>query len=341
MSKRVLAGASGAVEYRTIGEGTGTAEADEGKIVGLSCPFDTPTMIGEAPWGFRESFAPGAFTKTLLESDIVALDNHDTSKPIARKSAGTLTLRQTDRGLEYEATPADTSYVRDLIANIKSGNIRGCSFGFQAVKEDWLDDDGQPSNCWEGTQRIVREAKLFEVSPCTFPAYGTTEIGTRDAVSAARGAERREKYNADDKQKMLAKGHAIKNADGEASYPIEDEEDLKNAVHAVGRGGADHDAIRKYVIGRAKDLGLSDLIPDNWNADGSLKETNSAELIAELRARIEQLFALLDERDTREHSHDGDALHDHHNGDRSSEPDFSTRDDYARRLQFAKRMIEN
>src|SRR5215469_2333558 len=72
---------------------------------------------------------------------------------------------------------------------------------------------------------------------------------------------------------MAASGHAM--PDG--SYPIADAEDLDNAIHAVGRGGADHDAIRKYVIGRAKALGLSSQIPDNWGADGSLGESKAAE----------------------------------------------------------------
>ena len=80
------------------------------------------------------------------------------------------------------------------------------------------------------------------------------------------------KYSAEDKRKLLAQGHAMRNADGEPDYPVHDEEDLGKAIHAVGRGGADHDKIRAYVIRRAKALGKSDQIPDNWAADGSLKE---------------------------------------------------------------------
>lgn len=181
MTKRMNARAAGGVEYRTIG--VGGAEADDsGKLTGLAVRFDSPTMIGEAPWGFRESFAAGAFTKTLGESDVVLLDNHDTAKPVARKSAGTLTLSQAE-GLRWDASPtANTSYVNDLRENIKAKNYGGCSFGFRAIKEDWLDDDGRPSDAWSGTQRVVREAQLFEVSVCTFPAYTDTEVNTRAAV---------------------------------------------------------------------------------------------------------------------------------------------------------------
>lgn len=86
----------------------------------------------------------------------------------------------------------------------------------------------------------------------------------------------RAKYDADELQALGEKGHAFKNNDGRYSYPIDDVDDLKNAIKAVGRGNADHDAIRKYIIGRAKDLGQSDLIPENWNSDGSLGDEEKA-----------------------------------------------------------------
>ena len=85
------------------------------------------------------------------------------------------------------------------------------------------------------------------------------------------------KYSADEERKMLSSGHAMKNDKGEPSYPIKDEEDLNNAISAVGRGGASHDAIRKHIMSRAKALGMSDKIPDNWNSDGSLKIVAKAE----------------------------------------------------------------
>jgi len=75
-----------------------------------------------------------------------------------------------------------------------------------------------------------------------------------------------DKYSAEDRRRMAASGEAM--PDG--SYPIADAADLDNAIHAVGRGGASHDAIRRHIIKRADALGLSSRIPDNWNADGSL-----------------------------------------------------------------------
>lgn len=83
------------------------------------------------------------------------------------------------------------------------------------------------------------------------------------------------KYTSKEIAALGAKGQAMKNANGDWSYPIGDADDLDNAIHAVGRGGADHDAIRKYIIGVAKKLGLSSHIPDNWNADGSLSDADA------------------------------------------------------------------
>lgn len=95
-----------------------------------------------------------------------------------------------------------------------------------------------------------------------------------------------DKYTADQIKAMGAKGQAFKNADGHFSYPIGDAGDLDNAIKAVGRGGADHDAIRKYIIGRAGAMGKSSMIPDNWNADGSLKGQSSQDRASfELRKR--------------------------------------------------------
>lgn len=81
-----------------------------------------------------------------------------------------------------------------------------------------------------------------------------------------------DEYSAKQKKAMVAKGQAMKNTSGDPSYPIKSKADLRKAIRAVGRGGADHDAIRRHIIKRAKALGLSNLIPNNWKADGSMKE---------------------------------------------------------------------
>ncbi|MGW4042952.1 hypothetical protein [Streptomyces sp. NPDC004721] len=76
----------------------------------------------------------------------------------------------------------------------------------------------------------------------------------------------------------------------DGSYPIKTKADLRKAIRAVGRGGADHDKIRKHIIKRAKALGLEAMVPDNWNSDGSLKGANKADADPELVAKAEGLL---------------------------------------------------
>lgn len=69
-----------------------------------------------------------------------------------------------------------------------------------------------------------------------------------------------------EKREDLAKvGEAL--PDG--SFPIENEEDLKNAIHAYGRA-KNQSAAAKHIAKRAKELGLEDLIPDSADFQKSL-----------------------------------------------------------------------
>lgn len=99
---------------------------------------------------------------------------------------------------------------------------------------------------------------------------------TNDNAPPSPQCEEARKYNAAELEALGKKGHAFKNDDGSYSYPIDDADDLAKAIKAVGRGNADHDKIRKYIAGRANDLGKSADIPDNWNADGSITSANAA-----------------------------------------------------------------
>ncbi|TDD37884.1 hypothetical protein E1287_07455 [Actinomadura sp. KC06] len=92
------------------------------------------------------------------------------------------------------------------------------------------------------------------------------------------------KYDAGQLKAMLAKGQAMKNDEGEPSYPIADEQDLRNAIRAVGRGGADHDKLRAHITRRAKALGKIDLLPADW---ASAKAPTAAKESAEPPTRDE------------------------------------------------------
>jgi hypothetical protein len=70
--------------------------------------------------------------------------------------------------------------------------------------------------------------------------------------------------------------------------------DLDNAINAVGRGEpqSSHNAIRVHIMKRAKALGLSDKIPADWQADGSLK-LNHGDLLDQLADNFLEHFGVM------------------------------------------------
>jgi len=121
-----------------------------------------------------ESVAPGAFTETL-SGDIRALVNHDTTLVLGRTKAGTLRLKEDERGLWGHVTvnPNDRAAM-DLYERVKRGDVDGCSFGFDILDEETdFREDG--SIHW-----TIKKVKLYEVSCCTFPAYEDTNISARE-----------------------------------------------------------------------------------------------------------------------------------------------------------------
>lgn len=164
------------------------ADGEEQRFAGYAAVFNSRTAIGNPlKWGFYEEIAPGAFTKTLSEGDARMLIDHDSYYVVSRMSAGTLTLSEDKHGLSVDsALDGELSYVRDLQANLRNGNITGMSFGFYVIKDDWATeeieiDGADPA---EVDVRTIREARLIEVSAVTFPAYPETEAELKAVARA-------------------------------------------------------------------------------------------------------------------------------------------------------------
>lgn len=145
-------------------------------IRGYAAVFDS---MSQPLFGFREVIRKGAFKKTLRESDIRALWNHDTNFVLGRKSARTLRLEEDEKGLLSRIFPPPTTWASDLMTSIERGDVSQMSFGFQAIKDHWLEPgkDGLPV-------RELLEVRLFDVSPVTFPAYQQTEVHVRSLMDS-------------------------------------------------------------------------------------------------------------------------------------------------------------
>lgn len=160
-------------EIRIVAEMSVERRDDEAEqMVGYAAVFGVEADIGGY---FRERIARGAFAEALTRDDIHALYNHDYAHVLGRVKAGTLALAEDDHGLRVAITPPDTQLARDLMANIRAGNIDQMSFAFsmQGGLQEW-DETGETP-----LRTIKQVGELYEVSIVPRGAYPTTEIGLR------------------------------------------------------------------------------------------------------------------------------------------------------------------
>lgn len=151
------------------------------KLVGRAAPFNTPTQIGD----FTETIAPGSFADSLAENhDVLMCADHDMSRVLGRTKSGSLRLKETADGLQFELDVPDTQLGRDMLCMAARRDLGGCSIGFH------IPPGGDE---WRGTHRTLKRVSLVEVSLVSaHPAYPQTSVTARSAASAGRsdGARR-------------------------------------------------------------------------------------------------------------------------------------------------------
>lgn len=146
-----------------------------GVLSGYAAVFNTDTVIDSWEGRFIERIAPGAFAKALKERGdrVKVLFNHGFDPSIGDKPLGKpRTMREDKTGLFVEVPLDATSYNRDIVASLRSGALDGQSFRFSVTREEWEEGEGLPV-------RTLREVKLYEFGPVTFPAYEATTAGVR------------------------------------------------------------------------------------------------------------------------------------------------------------------
>ena len=100
----------------------------------------------------------------------------------------TLTLSEDDVGLKGSIQINENDQeALNAYARVSRGDVDGCSFGFEIKDmEEWWDEDGIYHT------RITEVDPLYEVSPCTFPAYTSTSISARNKEHLTAARERLE-----------------------------------------------------------------------------------------------------------------------------------------------------
>lgn len=166
------------------------AEGSMPTLFGHMLRFDVWAEIHSLFEGdFLERIAPGAAKKTLRESrdQIRILYNHGHDPHVGEKPLAAPDLNEDSEGVRYEGELFDTSYNRDLVPALEAGQF-GSSMRFSVTKETF-DEEPEASDHNPGgvlPERTIKELRLYEGGPVTFPAYPEAEAGVRSLTDRFR-----------------------------------------------------------------------------------------------------------------------------------------------------------
>lgn len=146
------------------------------RVTGYAAVFDSVADLG----AFKEVIRRGAFSNALKTgSNIRALGFHDDNALLGTTNAGTLTLREDEKGLYFDLLLPNTTHGRDIAELVARGDISGCSFGFIPVDE-----------VWNGELRELLDLELIEITLTPNPAYIDTSVALRSKVNRRNSVER-------------------------------------------------------------------------------------------------------------------------------------------------------
>lgn len=263
---------------RAVGVGVGLSKGDDGAHY-LTAKIVDPVAVKKIEHGVLKGFSVG------IKNPKVVMGKSDA--PGGEVVAGdVIEVSVVDR-------PCNPTTLFSIAA--KADGAEGLSLiaDAEVVEKTEAEAFGLPVELYDRLATPVKEALARLADGGATVTAETLKADTKAApqltvnvhVSAPSPVEKAD-LSAAGRRKAAVSGAAM--PDG--SYPITSKADLRKAIRAVGRGNADHSAIRKHIIKRAKALGLEAMVPSNWNADGSLKDANKADVDEELVAKAEQVL---------------------------------------------------
>ena len=131
-------------------------------------------------WGFREIIRKGAAAQALKRSDELVLWDHESGQPMARRSNGTLEVKEDDHGVFIRADVSKTVWGRNGYEAVAAGVINRMSFAFDIASSDgekWHTDEVEGARV--ETREILEFGQLYDYSPVSYPAYKETEVTAR------------------------------------------------------------------------------------------------------------------------------------------------------------------
>ena len=172
-------------EYRSMEMRVLDNEEVSYRVEGYASTFERYKLFEDEGTEYFEQIDPRAFDEADMSDAVFRIDHEG---PVyARTSAGTVEIWVDEHGLAQRTDLSKTQKARDLFEDIKAGNYPKMSFAF-TVAEDHYDRATH-------TRIIDRIAKVFDVSPVSFPANPTTElsVSTRDYFNGVIEAEKAER----------------------------------------------------------------------------------------------------------------------------------------------------
>jgi HK97 family phage prohead protease len=187
-------------EYRNMEMRT-SPQIGPHSVEGYASTFEPYVLFRDEETGidYSEQIRPTAFDGADL-SDVVFRVDHE-GAVYARTSAGTLEVNTDEHGLAICADLSKTQRARELYEDIKAGNYPKMSFAFVVA------DGGDEYDRETHTRIIHRVAKVFDISPVSFPANPNTAISvsTRSYFDGVIEAERAERLEAERREKQKQK----------------------------------------------------------------------------------------------------------------------------------------
>jgi len=261
---------------RAVGVGVGLSKAEDGSHL-LTAKIVDPVAVKKIEHGVLRGFSVGIKNPKLEMGKAEApnglvVDGDVIEVSVVDRPANGECMFQ----LAKADAAGDLALVEDPHVVIKAEETE--TFGLPAELYDRLATPVKEAlaNLAAGGATVTAEAAKADSADGLAPVVVNVSVQAPDTAKADLSAAGR--------RKAAAAGAAM--PDG--SYPIKTKADLQKAIKAVGRGNADHDKIRAHIVKRAKALGLEAMVPDNWNADGSLKDATKTD--EETVAKAEQIL---------------------------------------------------
>lgn len=169
------------------------------RVEGYASTYEPYKLMTVEGVDYFERIEPTAFDAADL-SDVVFRLEHQ-GRVYARSSAGTVQLGHDDHGLWQRTDLSRTASAREVYADIEAGNYPQMSFAFIVA------DDGDSYDKKTHTRTISRIAKVFDVSPVSFPANPGTNlsVSTRDYFNGVIEMEKAERLEEERRERQKQK----------------------------------------------------------------------------------------------------------------------------------------